>query len=137
MDHLSHLNYLAIAVCTIIYFLIGAVWYSPVLFSKKWSALNPHLDPEKGKKQMPVLFLNAFVCGALATFAMAVLISVIGITAISTAVKLGLLCGVGFGFTSLSMSYMFGQRSFTLLLIDAGYHIVSLKIVAVILCVWH
>jgi hypothetical protein len=137
MDHLAHLNYLAVVVCTIIYFLIGAVWYSPVLFSKKWQALNAGLDMEKGKKQMPLLFLNAFICSAFASFAIAILINYIGIIAIPAAIKLGLLCGVGFGYTSLSMSYMFGQRSMSLLLIDAGYHIVSLVIVSVVLCLWH
>ncbi|HEY6162367.1 MAG TPA: DUF1761 domain-containing protein [Bacteroidia bacterium] len=135
MEHLSQLNYVAVLVCTIIYFLIGATWYSPVLFSKKWSSLNT-IDQEKGRKQMPLLFANAFFCAALASFGAAILISLIGIAAIGAAVKFGLLCGLCFAFTSLSMSYMFGQRSIILLLIDAGYHIVALTVISVVLSIW-
>src|ERR1051326_8562032 len=136
MEHLSQLNYVAVLVCTIVYFLIGATWYSPVLFAKKWTGLNAHLDQEKGRNHSPLLFANAFFCAALASFGAAVLISLIGITAIGAAIKFGLLCGICFGFTSLSMSYMFGQRSIILLLIDAGYHIVALTVVSVILGMW-
>ena len=136
MEHLMHLNWLAVAVCAVIYFAIGGIWYSPLLFSKKWVELSK-ADPEKGKSQMPMMFANAFFCGALASIGIALLLSYTGITAIPAAIKLGLLCGGCFGFTSLSMSYTFGQRPIGLLLIDSFYHIISLVAVSSILCMWH
>ena len=137
MDYISNLNWVHIAVCTLIYFAIGSIWYSPVLFSKIWMAQIGNLDQEKGKKQMPMLFANAFICGGIASFGIALLISMLGITSMGAAIKLALVCGGCFGFTSLSMSYMFGQRSITLLLIDSLYHIVSLVVVAIVFSVWH
>src|ERR1051325_1549607 len=33
-------NYLAVLVCAVIIFLLGGLWYSPVLFAKRWVALQ-------------------------------------------------------------------------------------------------
>lgn len=33
------INYLAVIVCAIILWVLGAAWYSPALFAKQWMAL--------------------------------------------------------------------------------------------------
>lgn len=35
----TNLNWLAIALATVAYFMLGALWYSGLLFGKKWAAL--------------------------------------------------------------------------------------------------
>lgn len=41
---ISDLNYWAVLVATFSAFVIGGLWYSPVLFDKKWMSLNGFTD---------------------------------------------------------------------------------------------
>jgi len=38
MDSIQ-VNYVAVLVCAVVTFLLGGLWYSPVLFAKRWVAL--------------------------------------------------------------------------------------------------
>ena len=40
VHYLKELNWLAVAASALAYFFLGAVWYSPVLFSKTWVRLS-------------------------------------------------------------------------------------------------
>jgi hypothetical protein len=137
----SHLNYLAVIVCTLAYFIIGALWFSPVLFSKSWMAGHgismPNSDADKARmrKEMPKMMAITFLLCLIGTVAIAYLEAAFGINNWMTGCKLGLFAGI-FVFITLALSYMYTKKSFKLVLIDAGYHIVSLIIVATILAIW-
>jgi len=51
-------------------------------------------------------------------------------------VKLGLLTGIGFAVTSISISYLYVKKPLGLHLIDGLYHVIGNIIAAIILCVW-
>ncbi len=38
LDVMSELNWLAVLVGAVIYFALGALWYSPMLFARPWQA---------------------------------------------------------------------------------------------------
>lgn len=48
--------------------------------------------------------------------------------------KLGLLTGLGFGSTAISISYLYEKRPFGLYLINGGYTVVGSMIAGVIIC---
>ena len=138
---LTHLNYLAVAVCSIIYFGLGAIWFSPMLFSKPWMAGHGIVLPddatakEQMRKEMPKMMGMTFVLCVLSTIVLAYLLVRTGASDWMGGAKIGLVTAF-FPFMTMGLSHMYTRKSFKLTMIDAGYHIVSLIIVGIILSVW-
>jgi hypothetical protein len=132
------MNHLAILVCAVSVFLLGAPWYSPALFGKAWGRANGiSLDPKerKGSKHPLRVFGVAFVMAWIAAYAFAILV---GHHAHPVHYWLhhGFVCGFGVAATSFAINYQFADRSVILLLIDGGYHIVQFVLYGLILGLW-
>lgn len=132
----TNFNWLAILAAAIAYFALGAIWYS-ALFGKRWVAYhNITIDPE-AKKGVGAIMLSSFVLMTIAVFCLAILVSRIGITEAVSGLKLGLITGVGFATTAVSIGYLYTKKPFGLHLIDGFYHVLGNVIAAIILCAWH
>src|SRR3954449_3921530 len=72
MHHMHHhLNLLAVFVSAVILWLLGAVWYSPVLFAKPWmAALRITPDPAAKKKGLLAGMIASFVGDFILAFAL-------------------------------------------------------------------
>jgi len=137
-DFLSHMNWLAILVATIAYFMLGALWYSKALFGTKWARLlkidtsNPDL-----RKGMGGMMISTFVLILIVCFGLETLIVKIGfLQEISYGIKLGLLTGLAFATTAVSINYVYERKPTNLYLITNGYHVVGHVIAATILVLW-
>lgn len=111
------MNYWAVVVAAVSSFLLGGLWYSPVLFGKAWNALNGG-QPQAGHpaKVFGVSFLFSLVGAYFFAF-------LAGPTpTLAASVHLGLLLGFGVAASSFGINYQFAQRPFKLWLIDGGYH---------------
>ncbi|MCF4009540.1 DUF1761 domain-containing protein [Rheinheimera sp. UJ63] len=122
---------LAVLVAAISSFVLGGLWYSPLLFGKAWLK-------ESGAPTTPghpaKVFGISFICSLLAAYAFAVLM---GSSAdLATALHMGLLVGVCFVATSFGINYQFVQRSGRLWLIDGGYHICQFLLYGLVLGLW-
>ena len=73
--HVPPVNYLAVLVTGIVIFALGGLWYSPVLFVKKWLALQGRtVEQERAQAasaNMPVMYLSAFITALITTWVMA------------------------------------------------------------------
>ena len=113
------------------YFAVGALWYSPVLFSKMWAKELGKGMPEKS---------DAATAMATTLLAMLVLVTVeayfIHATGTSTAWRgayLGAKIWLGFIATTALINNVFQQASKKLYVIDQGYHLVGLVLAGLIL----
>ena len=136
-EFLSHINWLAILVATVAYFLLGALWYS-VLFGKAWAQLvkldtsNPDL-----KKGMGGMMVSTFVLILIVCFGLEVLIVKFNfLQELTYGIKLGLLTGFAFATTAVSINYVYERRPTNLYLINNGYHVLGHVIAATILVLW-
>jgi len=136
-EFLSHINWIAILVAAVAYFLLGALWYS-VLFGKKWAQLvkldtsNPDL-----KKGMGGMMVSTFVLILIVCFGLEVLIVKFNfLQEISYGIKLGLLTGLAFATTAVSINYVYENKPTNLYLINNGYHVLGHVIAASILVLW-
>lgn len=134
----SHLNWWAILVASIAYFMLGAVWYSKALFGTKWAQLikldmnNPDLKKGMGSMMAATFILIFVVC-----FGLALLIHMINFDDnFLYGIKLGLLTGVAFATTAVSINYVYERKPSNLYLINGGYHVFGHIIAAVILVLW-
>ena len=134
----SHLNWWAILVAGLAYFILGAVWYSKALFGTQWAKLinldtnNPDLKKGMGKMMASTFILIIIVC-----FGLALLIHMINFgDNYLYGIKLGLLTGFGFATTAMSINYVYENKPSDLYFINAGYHVMGHVLAATILVLW-
>jgi len=137
-EFLSEIKWWAVLVAAIAYFILGAIWYSKALFGTKWAQLvkldvnNPDLKKGMGKMMISTFVLISIVCIGLA-----LVIRMINFDYnYFYGIKLGLLTGVAFATTAISIGYVYENKPANLYLINSGYHIVGHVIAATILVLW-
>lgn len=133
---LTHLNLVAVLTATVIYFILGSVWYSPIMFSKTWMELQKITPDPANKGRLPIMLSVTLVLNLLIAIALGILIQKTGVDTLFGGLKLGLLCAVAFVCSTLGITFMFENRPFKLFLIDAGYHTTGIVIASVILALW-
>lgn len=137
-DIFSQINWLAVIVATIAYFMLGAIWYSKALFGNRWAALvKLDMNDPNLKKGMAQLMIGSFVFMFIACIGLAILVNRINpLMDIMSGVKIGLLAGICFATTSVSITYLYEKKPTALHMITAGYHIVGLLIASIIIVMW-
>jgi hypothetical protein len=135
---LSNLNWLAVLCAALAYFALGALWYSKVLFAEKWLALTG-IDPKnpEATKGMAVVMTSSFLLMFIAALGIAILQSKLQLTGgWMSGLKLGLVTGLFFGASAISISYLYEKRPTGLHLINGGYTVVGNILAAIIICSW-
>ena len=138
-DVIGELNWLAVIVGGLIYFALGALWYSPAVFGRRWQRAIGW-DPQRTPPEMSAA---TYVVPAIAYMVIAIAIGILaratGSDDVGSALVLGLVVGVG-----ISVMHTLGDAVFdpnkpepwTWFAITAGYHAVGQLIVAVVVSAW-
>ena len=147
MDFLA-VNYLAVLVAAVVIFILGGLWYSPVLFVKKWVALQgkteEQMRAEAASANMPLLYTSAFVTALITSWVMAHLLehfahavdpSVMQLNAVHGAM-FGFVCWLGFAAPTSYATAIFSGQPKQLWLINTSYNLVSFMLAGLILAVW-
>jgi len=133
-------NYLAVLVAGVLIFVLGGLWYSPVLFAKRWMALmgktEEQLRAGAAGSSMPVLYGLAFVSGLVSAWALAVVLNHFPPLTLGRAAAVGVLCWLGFAAPTSFATAIFSQTPKPLWLLNSGYNLVSFVLAAVLLTVW-
>jgi hypothetical protein len=119
------------------YFALGAIWYSKILFAPKWlklTGINPKAtDATKG---MGAIMFASFILMFITALGIEILRSRLEITGWMSGIKVGLVTGLFFGATAISISYLYEKRPSGLHLINGCYTIAGNIIAALIICCW-
>ena len=119
----SNVNWLAVIIGTIVSFIIGWLWYSPILFGKKWAEGS---GVELGTaSSMPVA---AMVTQLVSTFFLALLV---GVTAAQNALATIILIVLTIAGFVMSVG-LFVKKSTFAVLVDGGF-IVIMGVVMIII----
>jgi hypothetical protein len=131
-------NYLAILACGVVFMIVGALWYSPLLFGKPWMRAMGKTEEELKALQKGVW--KSYIVSLLGAFVMAfVLAHVIRYAEADTAIEgaqTGLWMWIGFVITSSLGGILFEGRPKGLYFLYNGYQLVSLVLMGIILAVW-
>jgi MFS family permease len=133
----SHINWLAVLVAAVAYFMIGGLWYSKVLFGPKWASLvglNMN-DPEKNKGVVK-LMIGSFIFMLITCIGLALLVVRMDLFILSSGIKLGLITGICFAVTAVAITYIYESKPTALYAITCGYHLIGNIAAAVILVLW-
>lgn len=137
MAHL-HVNFLAVLVAALVTFALGALWYSPFLFARQWMKAHglTQAKLKAMRKDAAKAYGVSLGCYLVMAFALAVLLNITHITAFAAGIKLGILCWVGFAATVGLTGHMFSGKPIAAWLIDTGYQLIYLALMAGILTAW-
>ncbi len=136
LEMLGDINYLAVLTATFITMILGALWFSPILFGNKWMKMmgftEEQLKEDGSVKEMIISVLTSFVEAVV----LASLVIMTGADTIFQGIHLGAMIGIGIiAMVNLSNA-MFNRVPIKLWLIGSGYRVVYFMINGAILAVW-
>lgn len=136
----ENINWLAVVAATLSTFVIGAVWYSPLLFVNTWMEAAGIDKENTDKGNMGKIFGLAFVFELIMAFNLAMFFygspESTAMMDAGTGAVYGFLTGFGWVFFAMAVNSLFEQRSWKYMLINGGYWTVSFTIVGLILGAW-
>jgi hypothetical protein len=127
-------NLWAVIVAAVSTFLIGGLWYSPAVFGKAWMRENGFTEEGMKNSNMVKIFGLAFFLAFIASINLAMFMG--EENRVEMGAFWGFLAGFGWVATFVGTHYLFERRSFKLFLINAGYSIVALTVMGMILAAW-
>jgi len=134
--HFHGLNIWAVLVSIVAMMVIGALWYSPVLFGNTWMKLigkkSEDISKKDGNKSMAMSIIPAIV----QVLSLALLFEFVHATKIVDGLIIASLIAIGFLFMNMLNLVLFEGRSMKLTILNAGYPLVALNVVAIILVLW-
>ena len=137
IDLFDDLNWLAVAVAVVAWFIFAAVWYSIPPISAAWQRAA-RITPQEGAGNMPPpsTMIMTLVLYFVTVVVIGLLVAALKITQAGDAIELGVLLGVGFGAVGPFISQLYEQKGSTYWLINGVAAIISFSIVTVILALW-
>ncbi len=124
----------AIAAATVAGMLIGAAWYSPLLFGNAWMAALGKTQDELGSP-VPAMIGSAFSC-LLSALGVAVIVGWFGIETASGGGMMGAFLGLTLVATAMLSDSLFSGSGWRLYFIQAGYRVTYLVVMGAILGGW-
>jgi hypothetical protein len=131
---MSEINLLAVVAAALASFVLGGLWYSPILFGKPWQRETGLTDERLKAGNMGLIFGLAFVLSLAAALVFALFLGP------RPPLALGLGAGASAGLFwvagSFGINYLFERRSLKLFLINGGYHALQFTLIGLILALW-
>jgi hypothetical protein len=129
------INYWAVLVAALSNFILGGLWYSPLMFEKPWMKELGFTKEGMGNANMVKIFGITFLLMLIISFNLA------GFIGPESDWKFGMmagaLAGIGWVAAAIGVNYLFERKSFRFFLINAGYMAVAFTMMGTILGAWH
>ena len=131
----TSVNWGAVVVSAILYFIVGGLWYSPLLFAKQWMKLNK-IDPNAPKRSPLPAMVTSFISGLVMAVVLAVLLRSLHVDSVGLGILCSLLLTIGFVGSVVVTNHTFEGRGLPLFLINVGYPVVGNIVMAIVLTLW-
>ena len=133
------INYPAVAASAVAYWLLGALWYSPLLFAGPFITLKGY-SPEQLAAMQTQSHAGeiglAFLTSLVLAYVLAHFVKFIGAETAASGALTGFWLWLGFVVTTNLETVIFEARPLGLYLISNGYHLVGLLGMGALLAVW-
>lgn len=131
-------NYLAVIAAGVASMLVGYIWYSPLLFGKKWIKLIGLTDKKMKKMQeeAPKSMAMGFIIQLVQAYVIALVVYNLGLTNFVEGMVLGLWLWLGFVTATQLTGVLYSGKSFNLYAVDTGYQLVSIVVMSGLIAGW-
>lgn len=130
---MADVNYVAAAVAALSSFVVGGVWYSPILFAKAWQR-EAGLSDEQVRAGAARAYGGSFVLSLVVAINLAFFLG--RNAGVGWGAGAGALAGIGWAAASLAIIFLFERRSLALIVIDGGYLAVAYTAMGAIIGAW-
>jgi hypothetical protein len=90
---LNEMNWLAILITTVVFSILGGIWFT-LFFGKSYAySLGQNYDPKERPK--PLFIVGPFICGLVTIMSISILVYTLNISSLKEAIILGLVIGLG------------------------------------------
>ncbi|KKB13219.1 hypothetical protein VE25_03155 [Devosia geojensis] len=128
------INWLAVIAAALSMFVVGAIWYSPMLFGRAWQRAAGLSEEDARRGNMPLIFGLAFVLTLLMAANLAFFLG--HQASLDFAIGASLAAGLGWAAFGLSIVALFERRPLAYFLINGGYLTVGFLVMGLILGLW-
>lgn len=127
------MNWIAIIIATVVNSILGALWFSPLLFVKPWMAMEGHKEGRVGAIAPGPAIALSVVASLVSAVTLDWFVSSTGARSAFGGALVGLYAGVGLVATAMFADQLFNGRPGRLFLIVAGYPVVGLIVMGAII----
>lgn len=131
----SSINYLAVLAAAVSTFVLGGLWYSPLLFGKAWMRVNNFNDAEVQTFSKARMFGWSIVFSLVMAMNLAMFLGGPGTTA-TWGLAAGALTGLGWVATAIAIVGLFENKSWAYIAINGGYMTIAFTIMGLIIGAW-
>ena len=131
----SNINYLAVIVAALSTFLLGGLWYSPLLFGKAWMRANKFSEEDLQSFSKARMFGWSFVFSLIMAVNLAMFLAAPN-TNLTWGMTAGALAGFGWVAMAIAIIGVFENRSWAYILINGGYMTVAFVVMGAIIGAW-
>lgn len=131
----SKINYLAVLVAALSTFLLGGLWYSPMLFGKPWMKANNFTEADLQSFSKARMFGWSLVFSLVMALNLAMFLAGPG-TTLSWGMTAGALTGLGWVAMAIAIIGVFENKSGSYILINGGYMTVAFTVMGAIIGAW-
>ena len=137
MSLLVEVNYWAVLASGVISMIIGFVWYSPMIMGRTWIEEIEKTETELKKGLNPFKTYGlSFICNLFIAFSLAQLMAHTDAFTVAGGIRLAFLCWFGFILAPMVINSLFEVKSFKLLLVDSGHHLIVILVFGIVLGAW-
>jgi hypothetical protein len=129
------ISLLAVLVAAVVSMILGGLWYGP-LFGKVWIKLSGVKMPASKtemKKTMTFGYGGGFVLSLLTAYVLAHFLVLMDVQDAPAAAQIAFWTWLGFSFPIMAESVLWEGKAFKLLALNAGFRLVALSVMALIL----
>jgi hypothetical protein len=134
MDY-STINYFAVLAAAVSTFVLGGLWYSPMLFGKAWMRANNFTETEVQSFSKARMFGWSIVFSLVMAINLAMFLGGPGTNA-TWGMTAGALTGLGWVAMAIAIIAVFENRSWTYIAINGGYMTIAFTIMGLIIGAW-
>ncbi|MDX1439144.1 MAG: DUF1761 domain-containing protein [Rubricoccaceae bacterium] len=130
-----HINHFAVIAAAVANMVVGAIWYSPVLFYRAWMNEAGLTEERLKQANMGVMYGVSFIFALVIAYNLAFFLGDESTTATWGATA-GFLAGFGWAAMVFGAIALFEQRSWKYILINGGYITVCFTLMGLIIGAW-
>jgi hypothetical protein len=138
---LAQLNWLAVIVAVVVYFVLGALWYMPSFMptGRMWMRAIGFVGMPEGQRPNQAIYLAPLLGYLLVVVVLALLARALGAHSITDGLYLAFILWLGFALPYWSIASVFNphaKQPVTLAVVQSAYHLIGLLLAGAIIGAW-